>query len=168
MFLQIAVKKGRAILKRIPPIVILSFVASFTAWSAQNGDDIIGRWYNEEHDGLIEVFKCGNKYCGRVVWSKNPNYPQEDKGGRAGEPRVDDNNPDPNLRNRPIIGLQIMTGFVYSAEDQQWKQGKVYDPKNGKTYSGYITLVSPYKMSLRGYVLIPLFGRSATWTRQPR
>jgi uncharacterized protein (DUF2147 family) len=168
MFLRITQNHERGILKGLALVIVFSLAASVTASSAENGDDILGLWYNEEHDGLIEVFKCEKKYCGRIVWSKEPNYPAEDKKGRAGEPRIDDNNPDPDLRDRPIIGLQIMTGFVYSAEDQQWKQGTVYDPKNGKSYSGRITLVSPDKLYLRGYVLLPLLGRSTTWTRQPR
>jgi uncharacterized protein (DUF2147 family) len=46
-----------------------------------------------------------------------------------------------------------------------WKGGSVYDPQNGKIYRGKITLVSPNKLDLRGFVGIPLFGRTTTWTR---
>ncbi len=84
--------------------------------------------------------------------------------GRTGQRRVDDKNPDPNLRNRPIIGLKIMSGFIFDGE-HKWKSGSVYDPKNGKTYSGTLTLISPNKLDLRGYVLFSFLGRTTTWTR---
>jgi uncharacterized protein (DUF2147 family) len=41
----------------------------------------------------------------------------------------------------------------------------VYDPKSGKTYRGKMTFVSPNQLNLRGFIGIPLFGRTTTWTR---
>lgn len=139
------------------------FVSAAAAWGG-SGDDILGLWNNEERDGVVEIFKCGEKYCGRIVWAKEPTYPADDTMGRTGQSRLDDNNPDPDLRTRPIIGLQIMSGFVFDG-DNGWKQGTVYDPKNGRTYSGKVTLVSPDELRLRGYVLFSLFGRTTVWTR---
>jgi len=149
-------------------IIVLALYCSFFAaiavvWAAKN-DDILGLWYNEEHDGIIEIYKCADKYCGRIVWVKEPDYPADDKMGRSGRRRVDDENPDPNLRNRPIIGLTMMSGFIFDGENE-WKSGSVYDPKNGKTYRGTLTLISPNKLDLRGYVLFSFLGRSTTWTR---
>ena len=138
-------------------------IAAAAAWG-WSGDDILGLWNNEERDGIIEIFKCREDYCGRIVWAKEPTYPADDKMGRAGQPRLDDNNPSPGLRTRPIIGLQIMNDFVFDG-DNGWKEGTVYDPKNGRTYSGKVTLVSPNELRLRGYVLFSFFGRTTIWTR---
>ena len=74
------------------------------------------------------------------------------------------NNPDLNLRKKPVLGLEIVKGFAY-AGDSKWVDGKVYDPKNGKTYSGKMTLVSPNQLNLRGFIGISLLGRTTTWTR---
>ncbi len=139
------------------------FVAA-TAASAAGDDDILGVWNNEEKDGKIEIFKCDGKYCGKIVFAKEPNYPPGSKEGTPGTPRLDHNNPDAAKRSRPIIGLQIVNNFIFAGENV-WKGGTVYDPKNGKTYRGKITLVSPDKLDLRGFVGIPLFGRTTTWTR---
>ncbi len=149
-------------------IIVLALCCFFhaaigAAWAA-NSDDILGFWYNEEHDGIIEIYKCAGKYCGRVVWAKEPDYPEDDKMGRAGQRRVDDKNPDPHLRNRPIVGLKMMSGFIFYGENK-WSGGSVYDPKNGKTYSGALTLILPNKLHLRGYVLFSFLGRTTTWTR---
>jgi uncharacterized protein (DUF2147 family) len=124
----------------------------------------LGVWNNEEHDAKIEIFKCGEKYCGKIVSVKEPNYPAGSKEGEPGTPRLDGKNPEITKKSMPIIGLQIVSDFILDGENA-WKGGTVYDPKNGKTYRGKITLVSPNKLNLRGFVGIPLFGRTTTWTR---
>ena len=135
-------------------------IASFAA----NADDILGVWFNGEKDAQIEIFKCGAKYCGKIVWLKDPNYPEGSKDGVPGTPKIDHHNPDPAHQKDPIMGLQIVHDFVHAGEER-WKDGKVYDPKNGKTYSGKMTLVSPRQLDLRGYIGISLIGRTTTWTR---
>ncbi len=140
-------------------------VAATFAGRTPRGDDILGLWKNQEKDATIEIYRCGEKYCGRIVSA--PAYPAKDALGRAGRPRLDDNNPDPELRRRPIAGLQIMEGFVFDGKGE-WRKGSVYDPKNGKTYSGKMSLVSPDELHLRGYVLFSFIGRTAIWTRTGR
>ncbi len=135
-----------------------------SAVHAAGRDDILGIWNNEEKDAQIEIFRCAGKYCGNIVWIDKPLYSADEGQARTGLPRRDDNNPNPDLRSRPIIGLQIMTAFEFTG-DFRWGGGKVYDPNNGKTYSGKMTLVSSDRLLLRGYVLFSLFGRTSTWTR---
>jgi uncharacterized protein (DUF2147 family) len=144
-------------------ILWLCILSAAAAAYAAQGDDILGVWNNEEKDATIEIFKCSGKYCGKIVSAKEPNYPADSKEGPPGTPRLDHNNPDAAKRSKPIIGLQIVNNFIFS--ENVWKDGSVYDPKNGKTYRGKITLVSPNKLALRGFVGIPLFGRTTTWTR---
>ncbi|MBF0560296.1 MAG: DUF2147 domain-containing protein [Nitrospirae bacterium] len=128
-------------------------------------DDILGLWDTEEKDAVIEMFKCGQKYCGRIFWVKEPNYSAGDKNGKGGRPILDDNNPDANLRNRPIVGLQIINDFSF-AGDNSWTEGNIYDPERGKAYSGRMNLTSQNSLNVRGYILIPLLGRTTTWTRR--
>ena len=144
----------------------LFVLAALTAGAAiaANADDIVGVWFNGEKDAQIEIFKCGGKYCGKIVWLKDPNYPEGSKDGIPGTPKIDHHNPDPAHRKDPIIELQIVHEFVFAGEDR-WKDGRVYDPKNGKTYSGKMTLVSPQQLNLRGYIGISLIGRTTSWTR---
>jgi len=149
-------------------LAVLCFLsaAASAGWAAHGGD-ILGLWQNEERDGIIEIYQCGEKYCGRIVWTKAPVYKADDSRGRAGQPRLDDNNPDPKLRNRPITGLQIMDGFIFDGKNE-WKRGTLYDPKDGKTYRGKMSLASPGELRLRGYVLFSFIGRTTTWTRLDR
>jgi uncharacterized protein (DUF2147 family) len=132
--------------------------------SGNGGAGITGIWNSEDNKAKIEIFRCGEKYCGRIIWLGQPEYPADDKGGMGGKPRVDRDNPVPELRRRPLLGLQIMEGFEYEGNDT-WEKGSIYDPESGKTYRGRIRLVSSHRLDLRGYVGIPLFGRTTTWTR---
>ncbi len=146
--------------------VVIAFVAASIPATARAGqaDDILGVWFNGEKDARIEIVKCGEGYCGKVVWLKEPNYPDGSKDGAPGPPKLDHNNPDPARRQEPISGLVIVRDFHYAGDDL-WKDGTVYDPKNGKTYRGKMTLVSHDRLDLRGFIGISLIGRTATWTR---
>ena len=112
----------------------------------------LGVWLTDDGDALVEIGSCGAALCGRIVWMRDP-------------PALDDrHNPDPALRARPLCGLEILAGFAADGEGR-WSGGRVYDPKTGSTYRGTITLDADGALTLRGYVGIPLFGRSARWTR---
>lgn len=130
----------------------------------QVADAALGLWWNQEQDAKIEIVRCGDGICGTVRWLKEPDYPAGSREGTPGTPKLDHHNADERLRTVPVIGLTIMRGFVY-AGNGRWSGGTVYDPKNGKTYRGSIELLSPTRLSLRGYIGIPLIGRTAIWTR---
>ncbi len=141
-------------------VLLLTTASSFVA----SADDIVGVWNNQEKDARIEIFKCGTRYCGKIVSLKEPDDPPNSKDGKPGTPKLDHRNPDKALRSRPVMGLQIMNDFVF-AGDNLWKDGTIYDPKKGKAYSAKITLVSPNQLNLRGFIGISLIGRTAVWTR---
>lgn len=135
------------------------FIATFclhlaTPVLSQSGSDaILGVWFNEEKDGKVMIYKEGGKYYGKIVW-------REDVPGTS---PLDEKNPDPNLRTRKKVGLVILNDFVY--QGSEWKDGTIYDPKSGKTYSCVIKLQSDGRLYVRGYVGISLIGRTTYWTR---
>ncbi len=145
-------------------LLLLVLLASALPCFAASGDDIVGVWFNQAKDAKIDIAKCGDKYCGKIVWLKNPLYPADSKVGTPGTPKLDHNNPDPSLKKAPRMGLVIMHDFKF-AGDNVWSDGKVYDPNNGKTYSGKLTLVSPTQLNLRGFIGVSLFGRTEKWTK---
>ncbi len=123
-------------------------------------DDIVGVWMNEEKDAHFKIFKKGDKFFGKIVWIKDPIDPDTKK------PKLDKHNPDPELKKRPNLGLMLLTDFVF--DDDEWDDGDIYDPKNGKTYSCYMEFPDESdlnRLKIRGYVGISLLGRSTYWTR---
>lgn len=69
--------------------------------------------------------------------------------------------------NQPILGMVVMEGLTQNATNAvEWTGGSCFDPSNGKTYHCFIRLSEDgQKLNVRGYVGIPLFGRSQTWVR---
>ena len=120
-------------------------------------DAIIGTWVVPDGGGHIQIYKSGTKYYGKVSWLKKLNHPN-------GKPKVDENNPDPKLRNRPIVGVVILKDFVYDG-DNEWDEGTIYEPQSGTNYSGTLTLDDANTLTVRGYVGFSIFGQSQTWKR---
>ena len=135
--------------------LLLLTAITFSGFS-QHKDAILGRWVNPSGEAHVEISKKNNKYYGKMVWLKNP----RDEQGVA---KTDVKNPEPGLKSRPLLGLEILNDFVY--DDGKWTDGKIYDPKSGKTYSCNISLKDNNQISIRGYMGISLIGRSETWKR---
>ncbi|RYZ54046.1 MAG: DUF2147 domain-containing protein [Sphingobacteriales bacterium] len=117
-------------------------------------DPIEGHWFNEEKSAKIQIYKgSNNKFYGKIVWLKEP--------AKNGKPKTDDLNPDSRLRTRPIVGLVILNGF--EKDGNEYEDGTIYDPKNGKTYSCKIKMKGK-TLDVRGYVGVSLLGRTTVWT----
>jgi uncharacterized protein (DUF2147 family) len=125
----------------------------------------VGYWLVQEGTSVVQIEESGGKLGGRIVWLKEPNYPPGDDEGRAGQPKVDVHNPDAAKRNRKLLGLPIVWGLSPPDANGVCDGGQVYDPRNGKTYSGTITMAGKDRLDLRGYILVSAIGRSSTWTR---
>jgi uncharacterized protein (DUF2147 family) len=130
------------------------------------GDAIVGVWEVEDATGRIEILPCGDKYCGRIVWIKEPLYPSDDPGGMGGRPLLDRENPKKELRRRPQMGLRIMEGYTYRS-DNFWDSGVIYDTENGNTYKSRLKLKSPDRLELRAFIGISLLGGTTEWKRMP-
>lgn len=125
---------------------------------AQKADDVVGTWLNEDEDAHIQVENRDGKYFGKVVWIKDPIDPE------TGKEKLDKLNPDESLRSRPRLGLEILTNFEFDGDDR-WEDGKIYDPKSGKTYSCYMKFINQDKLKIRGFVGVTLLGKTTHWTR---
>ena len=65
----------------------------------------------------------------------------------------------------PMVGLEVVRG-VKKAEDNLWDGGTILDAKEGKIYKVRMeTTDGGKKLDVRGYVGLPLLGRTQTWIR---
>ena len=132
--------------------------------SAGDHDAILGNWSTAEGKSTVELYECNGKVCGRIIALKEPTYPADDDKGMAGQTKVDRENPDPKMQKQPLVGRVILQDFD-RVERDQWKNGTIYDPENGKTYKCNITLANPKQLKVRGYIGFSLLGRTTEWTR---
>jgi len=116
-------------------------------------DSLLGNWTNPT-GSTIHIYQCGSRVCANLIGISS-----------SAPARVDANNPNPALRGRSLCGLKIGSDFELESPSRA-RGGTLYDPENGKTYTGSMTREGD-KLKLRGYVGIPLFGRTETWNRAP-
>jgi uncharacterized protein (DUF2147 family) len=128
--------------------IVLLFLSISTF--AQSSNKILGLWVTATREAKVEIYKQADKFFGKIVWTKINEI-------------KDTKNPNEKLRDRPLLGLNILTNFESDGENK-WSGGKIYDPQNGKTYSCNIKFKDG-KLEIRGYVGISLFGRTSIWTR---
>lgn len=138
----------------ISTLFLLFFFSSILV-KAQSENAIIGIWYNTEKTAKVEILKKGSAFIGKIVWLKDPNP--------GGKPGVDKFNPDPKLKSRPLMGLNLLEGLKF--DSGMWEDGTIYDPKTGKTYSCQLTLKSKEVLEVKGYIGFSLMGRTVEWTK---
>lgn len=145
------------------PLLVAALLACFGAAAlASEAERVVGRWLTKGDDATIEIYRDGQSFHGRIVSINEPLYPQGHSSGRAGQPKMDRNNPDPDKRSQTIVGLTLLRGFEYAGENR-WANGKIYNPRDGENYSCELTLNDNGTLDVRGYLLIPLLGSSQTW-----
>ncbi|MBK7037231.1 MAG: DUF2147 domain-containing protein [Chitinophagales bacterium] len=108
-----------------------------------NADAVIGKWKSDNGRLIVEIYKSGNKYYGKIDWI----YIQTDS--ETGKPRTDIENPDKSKRNVPLIGLVVLKNFEF--KDGFWQNGTVYNSQNGNTYDCEFWMEGKNKLVLRGY-----------------
>ena len=151
-------------MKLAPAALIVLLALPAAAFEA---DAILGTWSTEDPDGnrdsIVEIARQDNQFVGRVVWVKYAVYPPDDSKGWAGRPVVDRENPDPALRQRSILGIEMLRGLRF--DDGEWVGGEIYAPRQGDTYRAKAWLEGSDTLKIRGYIGAPFLGRTVTWLR---
>ena len=151
-------RRGRLVAMRMGRLVSGALVCALAVGGFAGGAlaDPSGVWLNEPGDAHVEIYPCGDgDRCGKIVWLKRPL-------GDDGKPRRDYLNEDESLRDREVIGIQVL----FDLEDQgggEWDDGKVYNAKDGDTYDAEMEEVDANTLKVSGCVLF--FCKTETWTR---
>lgn len=134
----------------VPFIVVCCLAITASLLAAYTADSALGIWLVPKEDAKVTIYKCGENFCGKITWLKTP----ED---------LDTKNKDPEKRKNKILGMDMLWGFTF--KNNEWVGGQIYDPDSGNTYKCKMWLKSDDKLNVKGFVGIPLFGRSEIWTR---
>lgn len=126
------------------------------ATAALYAQDVVGKWKLEDGTAIVEVYKQGDVFNGKIVWLENPNEPD-------GTPAKDTENPDPKLRSRQLINLNMLSGLKKNGTE--YSGGTIYDPGNGKTYNCSMKVEGDV-LKVRGSLdKKGLLGRTMDWFR---
>ena len=139
--------------------ILAAFALAFCGGRAMAADPVEGDWWNDDGEARVRIAPCANQpdqLCGHVVGLKTM---KADDGG----PVRDEHNPDAKLRSRPVLGLEILTGYRQVAPGR-WEGGRAYDPESGKAYASKLSIRPDGKLKVEGCITSFLCG-SKTWTR---
>jgi uncharacterized protein (DUF2147 family) len=134
-------------------IIVLFCCAGLMA--SASAADPMGTWLTPGQD-KVKIVKCGGGLCGALVALKEPN------DSATGRPKLDKHNADASKQRRPLLGVTIVLGMKPSGANQ-WS-GNVYNPEDGKTYTGSFTMTGADTADLKGCVMA-ILCKSQTWTR---
>ncbi|MDQ8029030.1 MAG: DUF2147 domain-containing protein [Brevundimonas sp.] len=136
-----------------PALLAAVFTAAAALAAPALAGDPTGLWQTSTNGGQVRIARCGQALCGTLVTSDTI---------RANPGALDERNSDRNLRTRTLRNLPMLRGFT--GGPTEWTGGSVYNPADGRTYRGTITLQGDNTLRLRGCVVAPLC-RNQTWTR---
>ena len=123
---------------------------------AMMAQDVVGKWKLEDGTAIVEVYRQGDVFNGKIVWLQHPTKAD-------GSPTVDEKNPDSKLRSRRLIGLNMLSGL--KKVGGEYTGGTIYDPGNGKTYNCSMKVEGDV-LKVRGSLdKKGLIGRTMDWFR---
>jgi uncharacterized protein (DUF2147 family) len=137
-----------------PSLALILVAGPAAAQTAAKGADaILGTWWTEDSISKVKIVDSAGTFSAAVTWVPN---------GPDGKPPVDAKNSDAALRNRPILGITILSGFTY-AGNGVWDHGQIYAPMKGKDFDGQLTLDADGRLQVKGK-LGPV-SKTVTWVR---
>lgn len=135
-------------------VLASAFALALAPTAHASASDITGVWLAQSRGAHVEIAPCGSaKYCGRLLYATP---------AKSNPRLLDVHNKDPALRTRPMVGETLMMGFT--GGPTKWTGGRLYNPGDGNTYGGVITLVDEDHLQLKGCAFWFLC-KSQTWTR---
>ncbi len=109
-----------------------------------------GRWITASGDAVVQIAPCGANLCGQIVGIQL---------AHPGDPMPT------NWQGQPQCGETIIqTTETSDANGQPVWKGTVLDPRNGNIYQARIKLDQSRHLELHGYLGLPIFGQTQTWT----
>ncbi|MDP9107574.1 MAG: DUF2147 domain-containing protein [Pseudomonadota bacterium] len=139
----------------------LSLAIGGTAWADSSP---VGLWKSiDDHSGkptaLIRISESGDTLQGRIEKLFDQSADKSPLCTKCSGVRKD----------QPILGMTIIEGMRREdGRSDQYDQGTIIDPDNGVIYRSRMSLSADGNhLHVRGYVGMPLFGRTQTWVRVP-
>ena len=141
-------------IKKLSKTILAGLLATIF-FAGVGSADPTGVWLTPAGNSHIEIRLCGEKLCGKLVWFTEPH-------NADGTLKVDEKNKNEALRTRPLLGLQLMSGFTKTG-DGKWTRGRIYNPEDGRTYRSKLEVKDQNTLNVSGCVLV--FCKAQTWTR---
>jgi len=147
-------------------LLVLVITSVMPVLAQSKADRVVGIYLTRDdktkkEKSQVQIYKTSDgKYYGKIAWLFEPN--------ENGKPKMDKNNPADNLKTRPVFGLALLNSFSYDADKDEWSDGTIYDPQNGKTYKCFMRFSDANTLKVSGYIGRQWMGlnRTVVWTKE--
>lgn len=127
-------------------ILLSPLMASKAVAQKNNPDRILGKWISEKKNLIVEIYRHEREYKAKILW-----FSDLDDLDRPACVRTDNQNPDPALRNRKILGMDVLKLLSYNKNTNSWENGVIYDALSGKEWSSYVYMNENGTLRVKGY-----------------
>ncbi len=141
-------------------VIFILFFSCVGVNAQSNSDKILGNWLATDNSVSVKVYKVNNDFRAKILWfddqlgSKTPMNSQ-----------VDGENPNPALRKRKIIGMEILEGLQYNPKKNSWEKGRIYDASSGRHWDSSATIGKDGLLKVRGFWKFKWIGKSMTFKK---
>ncbi len=134
------------------------FTAFYTNCQPIDGHDrICGKWESVEKSlSVYRVYMAGSDFKAKIIW-------YSDTEGKPMDYWTDRHNPNPALRSRKILGMEVLSGLQYDPDNKSWENGMVYDSKHGHEWNASANIDKNGQLRVRGYWHFKFIGRTMTF-----
>jgi uncharacterized protein (DUF2147 family) len=148
--------------------LLLIILCSFTTVKAGGPFDdtdtkanrICGKWQSTEKNLIVEVYPYKNTFRAKMVW-----FTGGVSKAKPMETITDIKNPDPALRSRKVLGLDVVENLTYNPKSNSWEGGKIYEVQSGKYWSAVAYIDKTGLLKVKGYWKVKLLGKTMTFKR---
>ena len=135
----------------------ISLILLFLIGLNTQAQNITGQWITiddktKEKKSIIEIYQQEDQYFGKIIQILNPLKKNKVCSDCTGD-----------KKNKPILGMVILENL--KKDTNEFNEGTILDPNNGKTYSCYVKLENQNTLKVRGYIGISLLGRTQYWQK---
>ena len=140
--------------------IFLFLVFSSSSFAQKNIDEILGKWIATDKTFAVNIYKEGNSFQAKVIW-----FDERMGSGKPMHSRTDHANPRAELRNRKVIGMDVLHDLTYNSEKHLWENGKIYDASSGRIWDSYAEIKKDGKLYVRGFWKFTWIGKALHFTR---
>tara|TARA_B100001248_G_C27395910_1_gene465543 strand:- start:953 stop:1435 length:483 start_codon:yes stop_codon:yes gene_type:complete len=129
-------------LRNIYIIIVLTFLS--LEIYADESNSMIGYWLTSQ--SIVLTKKCEIEFCATIEYI----FIGDEKDQKS---ITDTKNKDRSLRERSIVGINLVSGFKYIEDVKELSGGRIYDPGRGRTFKSNIYLLENGNLKVEGCLL---------------
>lgn len=141
-------------------LLLSSLLVGLLLFSQTSENDILGTWMALDHSVAVAVFKSNGDFRARVVW-----FDEKLGSGKPMNSRHDVANPNPALRSRKILGMEVLENLQYNPHTASWENGRIYDATTGRHWDSAAKIDSSGILRVRGYWKFKWIGKTMSFKR---